>query len=125
MLRSTNPLTAVISDRWISQPPFVDSPVQVSEDRNQPGAWRLRTHSSGSPALRRPSDIHGKSGSSSRISLTVSFGFTRRASDRAAFASASFPCQLCVGLEDTITSVNRLVRFFDRRIEMSEAQFSK
>jgi hypothetical protein len=61
------------------------------EDRRQPGAWRLRTHSSGSPALRKPSDIHGKFGSSSRINLTVSFGFARRASARVAFASGSFP----------------------------------
>ena len=33
--------------------------------------------------------------------------------------------RLCIGLENMITGVNRLVRFVDRRIEMSEAQFTK
>src|ERR1700691_6289612 len=33
--------------------------------------------------------------------------------------------QLYVGWKNTITSVNRLVRFLDRRIEMSEAEFSQ
>jgi hypothetical protein len=31
MLRSTNPLTAVISDRWISQPPFGDSIIEAAK----------------------------------------------------------------------------------------------
>ena len=64
------------SRRWSVSRHSFDSTRRSSDDRNQPGACRLRIHSSGSPALRRPSDIHGKSGSRSRINLTVSFGFT-------------------------------------------------
>jgi hypothetical protein len=48
-------------------------------------------HSSGSPALRRPSNSGGRFSSRSIIHLTVSLGLRRRASAKAVFASSILP----------------------------------
>jgi hypothetical protein len=52
---------------------------------------RRRIHSSGNPALRRPSNEAGRFGVCSFSHLIVIAGLRRRASARAAFASLSLP----------------------------------
>ena len=59
-----------------------------SEDR---GRAVGRAHSSGSPALRRPSKTAGRNDECSIIHLTVRLGLRRRASAKAVFASSILP----------------------------------
>jgi hypothetical protein len=64
-------------------------PRRHGEDRPQL-ARKRRIHSSGSPALRRPSSTTGK-GFVRATHLTVSLGLRRRASAKAVFASSALP----------------------------------
>src|SRR5580704_10642048 len=67
--------------------PAVAGDVGHQNRRELPGLG----HSSGSPALRRPSSTAGTSRPCSINHLTVSFGLIRRASARASFASSILP----------------------------------
>ncbi len=64
--------------------PAVADHVRDQDRRNFPGL----AHSSGSPALRRPSNTGGRFGVCAIIHLTVSLGLRRRASAKAVFASS-------------------------------------
>ena len=70
---------------------IVAFPLQIHRSPGPFGGEAFAVHSSGSPAFRTPSNTAGQFGMCSIIDLTVNFGFRRRASAKAAFASSILP----------------------------------
>ena len=86
-------------------------------------------HSSGSPALRRPSNAFGTFGECAIAHLTVRLGLRRRASAKADFASSILPVERVGGGEigvryvRSITGFDRLVDFVDRGVVVTLFEF--
>ena len=99
--------------------PAVAGDVGHQNRRELPGL----AHSSGNPALRRPSTTAGMPDEWSCHHLTVSLGLRRRASAKATFASSILPAMRVGGGQVRVdgvsakTQVDRLAKLVDRRVQ--------